>query len=91
MHPLDACYRIFLISVAHGVGGALLDGPQFVNLFLFFVGVALIGAAVVLVKATYPIKARWDTYANADLKVRCKPCDLEEKSSLFILICIYLD
>ena len=50
-----------------------LIGPaQFVNLFLFFVGVSLVLAAVLLVMATAPIKARWDTYANAPLAVRTR-------------------
>lgn len=42
---------------------------QFVNLFLFFVGVALVIAAVLLTMFTYPLKARWDAFANISLMV----------------------
>ena len=40
------------------------------NLFLFFVGVSLVLAAILLVMATRPLKNRWDAYANAPLEVR---------------------
>ena len=40
------------------------------NLFLFFVGVSLVLAAVLLVTATTPLKNRWDFYANTSLEVR---------------------
>ena len=40
------------------------------NLFLFFVGVSLVLAAILLVMATTPFKNRWDFYANAPLEVR---------------------
>lgn len=43
---------------------------QFVNLFLFFVGISLVLAAVLIVLATSPLKGRWDTYANIPLEVR---------------------
>ena len=47
----------------------LVGSAQFVNLFLFFVGVSFVLAAVIMVMATAPLKARWDTYANANLEV----------------------
>ncbi|CAM9222132.1 unnamed protein product [Pylaiella littoralis] len=41
---------------------------NFVNLFLFFVGVSFVLAAVLIVMATSPLKARWDKYANVPLE-----------------------
>eukprot|EP00752_Nemacystus_decipiens_P003659 g3373.t1 len=41
---------------------------DFVNLFLFFVGVSFVLAAVLIVNTTAPLKTRWDTYANVPLE-----------------------
>lgn len=42
---------------------------QFVNLFLFFVGISLVIAAVVLTRFTAPLKSRWDSHTKVPLKV----------------------
>lgn len=74
--PVDSLFRLWLLLTCLRV---LLFffvffcrrwWVQFVNLFLFFVGISFVVAAVLMVCATSPFKDRWDTYANVPLQVR---------------------